>query len=387
MTRSQLSCPGGGTRSGVVVTVCLALWLLLSTSCSRNSSDQAKNRRGAAGPAPVTVAVATNMDVPVEIQCIGTVQAYSLVSIRSQITGKIQEVHFREGQEVAAGDLLFTIDPRPFEAALNQAQANVKRDEAQLVNARLNFERTSNLFVSKIASQSDYDTAEATYQSAQGTVLADNAAVTNAEVNLDYTGIRAPIAGRTGSLTVKEGNVVKAPDDILVTLAQVHPIYVGFSVPERNLQAIRLRAAEAPLVVRAFAPSATNDVAQGELTFVNNTVDTNTGTILLKGTFQNENNVLWPGQFVQVSLVLSNLPNATVVPTQAVQTGQNGEFLFVVKPDNTVEARPVVTGITFDGVRVITSGVKVGETIVTDGQLRLTPGAVVVVKTNGGGGK
>jgi len=174
---------------------CFVILMIAVTSCSRNSGSEAKGRR-AAGPAPVTVAVVANRDVPVEIQGIGTAQAYSLVSVRSQVTGTIQKVHFQEGQEVSAGDLLFTIDPRPFEAALNQAQANLKRDEAQLLNARVNFERTSNLFVSKIASQSDYDTAEATYKSAQGTVLADSAVITNAEVNLSYTSIRAPIKAR-----------------------------------------------------------------------------------------------------------------------------------------------------------------------------------------------
>jgi multidrug efflux system membrane fusion protein len=329
----------------------------------------------------VLIARAVARDVPVEIQAIGIVQAYSLVSMRSQITGPITEVHFEEGQEVKEGDLLFTIDPRPWEAALNQAQANVQRDEAQMVNARLGFERTSNLFQSKIASQQDYDTAEAAYLGARSTVVADQAAITNAQVSLDYTAIRAPIDGRTGSLSVKKGNVVKSPDDVMVTITQIRPVYVAFAVPEQQLTAIRRRSSEAPLPVKAFAPSETNQPAWGELTFIDNTVDTNTGTIVLKATFANTNQMLWPGQYVKTALTLSNLAQATIVPSQAVQTGQNGEFIFVVKPDETVEARPVVAGITFGELRVIQSGLKPGETVVTDGQLRLTPGAKVSVKT------
>jgi multidrug efflux system membrane fusion protein len=357
---------------------------LLFSSCSQKTTgpDAEKSSQPTGGPAvPVLVAQAAKQDVPVEIQGVGTVQAYSFVSIRSQVTDEIVKVHFREGQEMKAGDLLFTLDPRPFEAALNQAKANLQRDEAQMVNGRLSFERTSNLFASKIASQADYDSAEAAYQSAQSTVVADQAAITNAQVNLSYTAIRSPIDGRTGNLTVKEGNVVKSPDDVLVTLTQIRPIYVAFAVPEQYLPAIRRRASESTLRVQAFASGDTNDLAQGDLTFIDNTVDTNTGTILLKATFANTNEVLWPGQFVQATLALSNLVGVTVVPSQAVQAGQNGEFIFVVKPDQSVEARPVVAGLTYDGAQVISSGLRPGETVVTDGQVRLKSGAKVEVKT------
>jgi membrane fusion protein, multidrug efflux system len=357
---------------------------LLFASCSQKTAAPGgeKGSRATGAPAvPVLVAQATKRDVPVEIQGVGTVQAYSFVSIRSQVTDEIVKVHFREGQEMKAGDLLFTLDPRPFEAALNQAKANLQRDEAQMVNSRVSFERTSNLFASKIASQAEYDLAEATYQSAQSTVGADQAVITNAQVNLGYTAIRSPIDGRTGNLTVKEGNVVKAPDDVLVTLTQIRPIYVAFAVPEQYLPAIRRRAGESTLGVQAFASGDTNELAQGDLTFIDNTVDTNTGTILLKATFANTNAVLWPGQYVQATLTLSNLAGVTVVPSQAVQTGQNGEYIFVVKPDQTVEARPVVAGLTYDGAQVISSGLQPGETVVIDGQVRLKPGANVEVKT------
>lgn len=353
---------------------------LLLSSCSPKSA----NTKTAQTPGvPVLVAKAAKQDVPVEIQAVGAVQAYSFVSIRSQITDLIVKVHFNEGQEVKQGDLLFTLDQRPAEAALNQAKANLERDQAQMVNARLSFERTSNLFASKIASQSDYDSAEATYQSAQSTVGADAAAITNAQVNLDYTAIRSPIDGRTGNLIVKAGNVVKSPDDVLVTITQTRPIYVAFATPEQYLPAIRRRASETTLPVATFAPGDTNDVAHGDLTFIDNSVDTNTGTILLKGTFSNENSILWPGQFVQATLTLSNLTGTTVVPSQALQAGQDGEFIFVVKPDDTVEARPVTAGIIYNGLQVVTSGLNPGETVVTDGQVRLKPGAKVSAKEAG----
>jgi multidrug efflux system membrane fusion protein len=351
-------------------------------SCSRHAGDSSQTA-GQRAAVPVLVAKASSRDLPVEVQSIGNVQAYSLVSIRPQITGKIEKVHFEEGQEVKAGDLLFTLDPRQWEAELNQAQANLARDEAQLINARLTFLRTSNLFESKIASQQDFDSAEATYQGLLATLVADRAAISNAQVNLDYTAIQSPIDGRTGNLAVKAGNVVKSPDDVLVTITQIRPVYVSFSVPEQHLTSIRRRASQEKLPVLAFAPGETNNVARGELTFIDNTVDTNTGTILLKGTFSNEHHVLWPGQFVRTTLTLSNLAGVTVVPSQAVQSGQNGEFVFVVGPEDKVDARPVTTGITFDGVQVIQSGVKPGETVVTDGQLRLTPGSKVSIKSQG----
>ncbi|MGN6555454.1 MAG: efflux RND transporter periplasmic adaptor subunit [Verrucomicrobiota bacterium] len=355
----------------MVLGLCAAL---VVTSCSRDSSKDSKPKKA---PVPVVVGVAKTQDVSVEIEAIGAVRAYSTVSVRPQITGPIIDVHFKEGEEVRAGDLLFSLDPRPWEAALNQAQANLKRDEAQMINARLQFERTSNLFESKIASQQDYDSAEATYLAAQSTAMADNAAITNAQVNLGYTQIRAPIDGRTGSVDVKRGNVVKAPDDVLVTITQMRPIYVAFAVPEQELPAIRNRSRETTLPVKAFAPGDTDHPALGELTFIDNTVDTNTGTILLKATFANADHVLWPGQFVRTSLILSNLVQAVVVPSQAVQAGQSGEFVFVVKPDSAVELRPVTAGVMRDGWRVIQHGIKPGETVVTDGQLRLTPGAKI----------
>ena len=371
MKRIRYDHPGlfFATAWGVLIS---AAWF---AGCSKEAAS-AKTERP---PVPVLVAKAEARDVPVEIRAVGNVQAYSAVAVRSQITGPIVRVHFEEGQEVRAGDPLFTIDPRPFEAVLNQARANVKRDEARLLSARLDFERTSNLFQIKIASQQDYETATASFSAARSTVIADEAGVTNALTSLSYTEIRSPIDGRTGDLKVKAGNVVKAPDDVLVNIAQIHPIYAAFSVPEQNLPAIQRRMREATLSVTAMI-SGEEKKPRGELTFVNNAVDMNTGTILLKATFANEDNALWPGQFVQVSLALSNLVQATVVPVQAVQAGQHGEYIFVTKPDETVEMRPVTTSITQEGMTVILSGAQPGESVVTDGQLRLTPGAKISVK-------
>ncbi len=354
-----------------------ALGILISAGlvgCSKKSEAQPERP-----PVPVLVARAEVRDVPVEIRAVGNIQAYAAVAVRSQITGPIMQVHFAEGREVKAGDRLFTIDPRPFESALNQAQANVKRDEAQFLSARLEFQRTSNLFQSKIASQQDYDAAEAVFASAEATVIADRAAVSNAQVSLGYTEIRAPMAGRTGDLKVKAGNVVKAPDDVLVNLTQTQPIYAVFSVPEQSLPAIQRCQQAGPLTVTAIIPGEETR-RRGELTFVNNTVDMTTGTILLKATFANADNVLWPGQFIQATLTLSNLVQATVVPAQAVQTGQNGEYVYVAKSDDTVEMRSVVTSLTREGVTVLVSGVQTAETVVTDGQLRLTPGAKISIK-------
>jgi multidrug efflux system membrane fusion protein len=332
---------------------------------------------------PVIVAQAESKDVPVEVHAIGNVQAYSSVSVRSQITGVLMRVHFREGQDVNAGDMLFTIDPRPSEAALNQARANASKDEAQLVSARLEFERTKKLFEGSVASRDEYDKAEAAFRAVEATVVADNAAVSNAALSLEYTAIRSPIDGRTGSVAVKEGNLVKAEDDRLVTINQIHPVYVSFSVPEQHLSAIRRRMSEAALPVEAVAPGETNSPSHGELTFVDNTVDITTGTALLKGTFPNTDTVLWPGQFVQVTLTVSNLLQATVVPSQTVQASQSGDFVFVVKPDSTVEKRMIETGIMREGTIVIQQGVRPGETVVTDGQMKLVPGTKVTAQKPG----
>ena len=335
--------------------------------------------------APVVVAKASTTNVPVRIDPppVGHVTAYKSVAVHPQAGGVLQQVCFNEGAEVKSNALLFTIDPRPSEAALAAAGAALKRDTAQLENSKIQFDREQKLLEQKLVSQNDYDTSKAGMDALQGTVQADEAAVTNAWLNLGYCQIRAPFDGVTGALQKHEGDVVKSPDDTLVTLNQIHPIYVQFGVPEQFLPEIRREQHGHPLKVSASFENMNVPPLRGELTFIDNSVDTTTGMIQLKAAFPNEDGVLWPGQYVTVSLTLSDLTNIVVVPSQAVQTGQNGQFIYVVKPDKTVEERPVTIGITYEGQTVIEKGIQAGETVVTDGQLRLSPGTAVTVKNAG----
>ena len=358
--------------------------LLASCGCSGKSAGADAQKKIDPPRVPVVVAQAEAKDVPVELRNIGNVEAFATVTIRSQITGQITKIHFREGQEVKAGDMLFTIDPRPSEGALRQAEADLKRDQAQLVSVKVEFERVKKLFESSIASHDDYDKAESAFHALEATIMADEAAVSRARLQVEFTSIRSPIDGRTGNLMVKEGNVVKAPDDSLVTINQVHPIYITFSVPEQELPAIRRRMKEAPLIVAGEVPGEPGESPRGELAFIDNAVDMTTGRIKLKAVFPNTNDVLWPGQFLQTKLILRTLNNATVVPDQAIQSSQNGDFVFVVKADSTVQKRPVVIGLSRAGKTIVESGVHAGETVVTDGQLRLKEGSPVTTQTEGG---
>jgi multidrug efflux system membrane fusion protein len=325
------------------------------------------------------VAQAEARDFPIELRNIGNVEAFATVTIRSQITGQITKIHFQEGQEVKAGDMLFTIDPRPSQGALRQAQADLRRDQAQLVSAKLEFERTKKLLESNIASRDDYDKAEATFAALEATVMSDEASVSRAQLQVEFTGIKAPINGRTGNLMVKEGNIVKAPDDYLVTINQVDPIYVTFSVPEQELPAIRERMQLAALPVEVDTPGHDSQKLHGTLSFIDNSVDVTTGRIRLKGTFVNTNGVLWPGQFLQTRLTLGMVTNATMVPSESLQSSQTGDFIFVIGTDGKAQKRSVVAGKSRAGALVIESGIRAGETIVTDGQLRLVDGAPVTI--------
>ena len=358
------------------VPVFAAISLAVLPACTEKSAGADKKTAGTM-IVPVVVTQAIAQDFPIEVRNIGNVEAYATVLIRSQLTGQITKIHFREGQEVKAGDMLFTIDPRPAEGALRQAEADLKRDQAQLVSAKLEFERTKKLLESSIASKDDYDKAEATYQALGATVMSDEAAVSRAKLQVEFTAIKSPIDGRTGNLLVKEGNIVKSPDDSMVTVNQVHPIYVTFSVPEQELPAIRARMKEAALPVEVDAPGDPGKKLTGELTFIDNAVDTTTGQIRLKGTFKNAEDLLWPGQFVQARLTLRTLAHATMVPTQALQSSQSGDFMFVVKGDSTVQKRMVVAGPSRAGMMVVEKGIEPGETVVIDGQLRLVEGSKV----------
>jgi multidrug efflux system membrane fusion protein len=386
----------------------LSVAVLALAACSGSDGD-AKAKGEPRPPAvPVTAATVETRDVPVVIEGIGNVQASSTVSVYALLSGQIFQVHFKEGQDVSAGALLFTIDPRPFEAALQQAQAtmtqhqaaiaqaeaNLARDQAQADNARVEEERYKKLVQGGLIAREQYDQIHTALKSALATVDADRAmvanqkalvqadaaAVENAKVQLSYTAIRAPIEGRTGNLFIHQGNVVKANDigNPLVIINRVHPINVVFAVPERFLDQVKTERAKGPLAVEA-TPQGQSVRARGTLSFVNNTVDTTTGTIQLKATFENADNALWPGQFAVVTLTVRTEPNALVVPSQAIQAGQQGQYVFVVKPDSTVESRPVVVAFASGPFTVVRQGVQAGERVVTDGQLRLAPGTRVDV--------
>ena len=337
--------------------------------CSKPAKKPAAN-------VPVLTATveATNVPVTIDPPPIGHVTAFSTVNVRSQIGGILQTVHFQEGAEVKKGELLFSIDPRPAQAALT-------RDKAQLENAEIQFAREQKLFDQKLVSSDEYDTSKANRDTLAATVQSD-------ELNLSFCEIRAPFDGIAGALQVHAGNVIKAPDDALLTITQIHPIYVVFSVPEQFLPQIKKEMAARALKVSVTYQNLTAPPPQGELTFVDNTVDPATGTIALRATFPNEDDALWPGQFVNVNLVLSELPNALVVPSQAVQVGQTNQFVYVVKSSPTnaetlfVEARPVTVGASYENRTVVQAGLSAGETVVTDGQLRLAPGVKVTVKSS-----
>lgn len=352
-------------KSVVLTPITMAIAAIIFVNGCAPDKRSSQNNPGV--PVLVAQSIATNVPAQIQPPPVGHVTPYSTVTVHSQIGGIISQVHFREGQEVNKGDLLFTIDPRP-------AQAALAHDQAQLENAQIQFDREQKLFEQKLVSQDEYDTSKASRDTLAATVESD-------KLNLSYTEIRAPIDGVAGGLQSYAGNVVKAPDDTLVTINQIHPIYVAFAVPEQYLPEIQKEMGEHTLTVEATYQGMNVAPPRGELTFVNNTVDTSTGTILLKATFANTNDVLWPGQFVNVALTIADLTNVVVVPSQAVQTGQDGQYLYVVKADNSVEERRVVVGITYRNQTVVEKGLKPGETVVTDGQMRLAPGTKVSIKT------
>ena len=368
------------------------LFALAAALAAGGCSGGAKQKPAMGGgimPVLVARAVTTNVPVQIDPPPVGHVMAYSTVTIRPQVGGVLQKVHFQEGAEVKKGDLLFSIDPRPTQAAVESARAALARDTAQLENAKIQFDREQKLLDQKLVSQDEFDTSKAGMDALAGTVAADGATVTNAELNLAYCEIHAPLDGITGSLQFHEGNVVSAPSDTLVTINQIHPIYVQFGVLEQFLPVIRREMQGRTLRAVATFENMAAPPPNGELTFVDNSVDATTGMIQLRAAFSNADNALWPGQYVHVALTLSELTNAIVVPSQAVQTGQTGQFVYVVRTNPTnaavrfVENRPVATGIAYRGETVVESGLKAGETVVTDGQLRLVPGAKVSVKGPG----
>jgi multidrug efflux system membrane fusion protein len=387
---------------GVIGLLCIGFF---PSACSNE-----KSQKPASISFPVIISTAIQKTVPVQLRAIGNVQAYSTVTVKSRVPGQIMRVYFKEGEDVKKGALLFMIDPRPFEATLKQAEANLQRDMAQVKQAEANLERDmaqeknaqaeanryKMLFEKGVVARQQYDKFRTDWEAlvatlqadraakanAEAAVIADRAAVENAKLQLSYCSIHSPMDGRTGSLIVQEGNIIKDNDASLVVINQITPIYVTFSVPEQNLGEVKKYMSAGKLQVEAIVPNHEVSLYQGFISFVDNAVDIATGTIKIKGTFPNKERRLWPGQFVNVVLLLTTEPNAIVVPSQAVQTGQEGQYVFVVKQDLTVESRPVVAGRSVNGETVIQKGLHVDEKVVTDGQLRLYPGARVEIKNS-----
>ena len=365
-------------RRRVMVAVLLGLCVFWWTGCSSKKAESQGIPPGYS--VPVTTATTTLKTVPIQVHAIGNVEAHSTVSVKAQVAARVEKAYFTEGQDVKKGDLLFTLDRRPFDTALQQAEANLAKDQAQLENAKAEAERYTKLFQEGIVSKEQYDSMRTNADALAASVRADEAAIEKARIDLSYCTIQAPIDGRTGALLVHPGNLVKDNDAVLVVVNQIHPIYVTFTVPEQYLADVKRYRAEGSLKVEAIVPSQEQNPAKGVLTFIDNAVDNTTGTIKLKGTFENPDNRLWPGQFVNVALTLTTQPNAVVAPSQAVQTGQVGQYVFVVRQDMTAEYRPVVAGDNVAGETVIQKGLVAGETLVTDGQLRLVPGMKVMIK-------
>ncbi|HZT76544.1 MAG TPA: efflux RND transporter periplasmic adaptor subunit [Vicinamibacterales bacterium] len=334
---------------------------------------------------PVTVAPVVQKSMPITIQGIGTVIAASTVAVHAQITGELTSVDFKEGEDVQEGQVLLTLDKRPLEAALAQAQAQLVKDRAQAVNARAQAERYQDLLKRGIATREQVDAMVAQAAALDATVDADQANVDNAKVQLQYATIKAPMTGRTGLLQVHPGNLVRANDtQPIVTINKITPVYVSFSIPEAQLPALkRYLAQSGTLPVSAMPPTDEGQPSLGRLNFIDNAVDPTTGTIKIKGTFPNDDRRLWPGQYVNATVTLTQDPSAVVVPSAAVQNGQSGQYVYVVKADKTVEMRTVTIARTAGDQLVVQSGVKGGETVVTDGFLRLVPGSRVSIKQQG----
>ena len=341
-------------------------------------------KQQAAAPArpaiPVVIGKVTQKSMPVQLIAVGNVEAISTVAIKAQVAGELQEVHFKEGDFVRQNQVLLTIDPRPYQASLAQAQAALARDKAVAANNRVQAERYKKLLDEGIMPATQVDSFVSAADASDAVVTSDEAAIKAAELNLEYCTITSPLDGRTGAVMLKQGNLVKVADVPIVVINQVNPIYVNFTVPQQYWPSIKERMAQGTLRVSATIPQDSGPVIQGTLTFADNAVDATTGTIHLRATFENGQNRLWPGLFVNTVLTLSEQLSATVVPAQAITAAQNGSIVYVVKSNNTVEQRTVVSDRNVDNEAVITSGLQPGETVVVDGQVNLTPGAKIEIK-------
>lgn len=330
---------------------------------------------------PVTVSKVTLRAMPVQVAAIGNVGGYT-VSVEAQVAGELLDVHFKEGDFVHKGQLLFTIDPRPYEAAQARAQATLMRDKAVAANSRAQAQRISKLLTDGVVSPSDADSSTSAAAAAEATVAADEAELNTAQLNLEYCTIYSPMDGRTGAVLVKPGNLVKVADVPIVVIKRLSPIPVDFTVPQEYLPDITKDLAPRPLRVEATVPNSLGPPEVGKLVFVENAVDTTTGTIRLRALFENSSNALWPGLYVNTVMTLAEESNATVIPSQAITAGQQGSLVYVVQADGTVAPRAVTSSRSVGGQAVIDKGLKPGETVVTDGQVRLVPGAKVQIKND-----
>jgi len=361
----------------IAVSAILMILLAFICACSNANGEKTKVKNR---PAPVTVAKVLEKSVPLEVRAIGNTEACASVVIKSQVGGMITRQAVQDGQDVNKGDLLFTIDPRPFENALKEAQAKLDRDIILLKQADVELGRYSQLRKSNAISEERYEQAIVNVKTLKATIRLDETVVEKERLELEYASVNAPISGRVGSVLVHEGNIIKANDDrSLTVINQIQPMCVSFALPEQYLSSVFQYMAEKKLNISAFINGNETEPEVGELSSVDNTVDKMTGTIRLKGTFDNSDRRLWPGQFVRVVLKLADIEGTRVVPSNAVQTGINGEYVYVLTPDNKADMRPVKIGRILDGETVIEDGLKAGETVITDGHIMLTPGAAVAV--------
>lgn len=381
-SRSETRNPNFGFLRNLVVAALLACLFCLG-GCEKRSAAKSeprpKGEGGAPVSVPVTVAPVQQRTTPVTVSSFGTVEACAEVEVKAQVTGILMQVHFTEGQMVKKGDRLLSIDPRQPQASLKMAQANLERDQAQLKNAEREAARQTELLQKGFASQDVYDQALTAVETLRAALNADKAAIENAALQLDYCSICSPVDGCTGRLLVHQGNLIKANDISVVSVRQIDPIYVSFWVQEQHLSAIRQHTAAGTLDVAVTLPGEDPEPVHGALSFIDNTVDPDNRTIHLRATFANQDRRLWPGQYVKVLLTIAQEPDSILVPSQAIQTGQNNQFVYVMKSDQTVEARTISTRRAL-GNETVVDGVKPGEVIVTDGQLRLVPGARIQIK-------
>jgi multidrug efflux system membrane fusion protein len=375
------------TTSAALVCVALAAGCGQSGAAADSSATATTSGRSGGGlpPVPVLTAKAVTKDVPQVVHTVGSVEAYSTVEIRPQVSGVLLNVSFSEGQEVSAGELLFTIDPQPYQVAVSQAEATLAKDAAQANNAEAMRKRNEDLLARGILSQQDYDTSSTQAASLKAAVQADQAQIDSAKLQLQYTKITAPVSGRTGALLAHLGNLIRTTDtSAMVVINQITPIRVTFGLPAMYLTQVRTQQAVSPLSTSARAAGSTDALSTGQVSFLDNAVDPQTGTLKVKGTFANTDRRLWPGELVEVSLQLSVARRAVVVPAAAVQNGQQGQYVYLVKSDRTVAFMPVQTSIRNGDDVVVTTGLKAGDEIVTDGQLGLTPGAKTQLKNASG---